>query len=113
MSDTHDETIGGIHAHVMPVPVLLGVWAALMVLTVFTVAMSDFDLGFVDLWIAMGVATVKASLVGLFFMHLRYDKPFNAMVFLSSVAFVGLFIIASMTDTAQYQNLIHLNLLKK
>ena len=47
-------------AHIMPMSVLLTVFATLMVLTVATVAVTQFDLGAGNLWIAMGVATLKA-----------------------------------------------------
>ena len=39
--------------------------------------------------IAVGIATVKASLVALYFMHLRYDQPFYAIVLLTALLFLG------------------------
>ena len=78
----NEGTIAGVEihgaeaGHVVPVRVLLGVWAILVVLTVATVAVTRVDFGpGTNLWIAMGIATVKASLVLLYFMHLRYDQP--------------------------------------
>jgi cytochrome c oxidase subunit 4 len=47
----------------------------------------------------MVIATIKAGLVMAFFMHLAYDKPFNVIVFLSSFAFVALFLIFTMGDS--------------
>jgi cytochrome c oxidase subunit 4 len=91
------------HVHVMPFRVLLAVWAALMVLTVVTVAATWVDLGNLNLWIAMAIATVKATLVLLYFMHMRYDRPFNAVVFVSALAFVTLFIGIALIDTGAYQ----------
>ncbi len=89
-------------AHVVPTRVLLAVFVALMVLTAFTVAVSYFDFGEVNLSVALGVATVKATLVALYFMHLRYDKPFNAIIFVIGVAFLGLFLMITMLDTLEY-----------
>ncbi len=89
-------------AHVLPVSMLLAVFAALMVLTALTVAVSYFDFGAVNLLVALGVATAKATLVALFFMHLRYDKPFNAVVFVIGIAFLGLFLGVTMMDTVEY-----------
>jgi cytochrome c oxidase subunit 4 len=91
------------HGHVVPFRVLLAVWAALMVLTVITVAATWVDLGNLNLWIAMAIATVKATLVVLYFMHMRYDRPFNAIVFVSALAFVALFIGIALIDTGAYQ----------
>ena len=75
--------------HVMRRRVLFRVLAALLVLTYVTVAVTNFDFGPWNLWIAMGVAVLKAALVVLFFMHLKYDKPFNAIVFIVSLALVA------------------------
>ena len=88
--------------HVVPLRVLFGVLAALLVMTYVTVAVSGYDFGRYNLWVALGIALVKASLVLLFFMHLKYDKPFNAIVIITSLAFVALFIAGAMTDATQY-----------
>jgi cytochrome c oxidase subunit 4 len=91
-------------AHVMPRRVLLAVWAALMALTILTVSAHAVDFGpSANLLVAMGIATVKASLVVLFFMHLLYDRRFHLLVFLASLLFVFLFVSLAMLDSAQYQ----------
>lgn len=90
-------------AHVMPLRVLLGVFAALAVLTVVTVYAATIDLGEANLLIAMGIATVKAALVALYFMHLRYDNPFNGLIFVIGLAFLTLFLVVTLIDTLQYQ----------
>lgn len=90
--------------HVVPVRVLLAVAITLMVLTWMTLAATWVDLGRAgNLWIALIIATVKASLVALYFMHLRYDRPFNAIVLISSLVFVILFIGLALLDTSAYQ----------
>ena len=89
--------------HVVELRVLLGVFAALMVLTAITVAVSYFDFGALNLLVAMGVATVKATLVALYFMHLRYDSLLNAIFFVIGIAFLGLFLMITMLDTIEYQ----------
>ena len=92
-SDGHD------FAHPMPLPLLFGVFFALVFLTIVTVAQASFDLGSFDIAVVMGIATVKALLVGLFFMHLIADKPFNVIVFLSSFVVVGLVVIFTLSDS--------------
>ena len=89
--------------HVVPLPVLLAVLGTLLVMTFVTVAVSWFDFGRFNLWIALGIAVFKASLVLLFFMHLKYDKPFNAIVIIVSMVLVMLFIAIALTDTRQYE----------
>ena len=45
---------------------------------------------------------VKATLVSLFFMHLRWDRPFNLMVLVGSMLFVVLMMVFCMMDVGQY-----------
>lgn len=90
-------------AHVMPLPILFGVFATLMALTFLTVAATWVNLGWFNLPIAMAIATVKATLVALYFMHLRYDAPFNGLAFLTALVFVALFILITLLDTVAYK----------
>jgi cytochrome c oxidase subunit 4 len=91
-------------AHVMPMPILFGVFFALIALTALTVASHSFDFAALNIWVAMGIATVKALLVAVFFMHLRYDKPLNAIVIGSSFIFVFLFIGILLIDSHNYKD---------
>jgi cytochrome c oxidase subunit 4 len=74
------------------------VLGALLVLTVITVGASRIDFGAGNVIVAMLIASIKASLVALFFMHLRYDKPMAAIIFVTSLFFLGLFLIGCYTD---------------
>jgi cytochrome c oxidase subunit IV len=96
-----DHAEGG--AHVMSVKMLLGIWGALVVLTGLTVWSAQYDLGRIDLVVAMGIATLKASLVALYFMHLRYDKGFHSVVIVGALIFVFLFVSMALLDRNEYQ----------
>lgn len=91
----------GPAVHVMSAPALIAVFLALLVLTGATVAATAVDFGAANLVIALGIATVKALLVALFFMHLAYDRPFNALVFCTAWLFVAVFAALTLLDTAQ------------
>ncbi len=97
--DAHDYHDG---PHVVSLWVLFGVFAALIVLTVLTVAVTYVDLGDANIWVALGVAFVKAVLVGLYFMHLYWDNPFNSIILIIALLFLAVFIGAAMTDSVQY-----------
>jgi cytochrome c oxidase subunit 4 len=58
--------------HVVPVRTYLAVFLALMVLTTITVGAAFVDLGPLNLPIALAIACSKATLVILYFMHVRY-----------------------------------------
>ncbi len=92
--------------HMTGPTLLLVILTALLFLTWLTVAVSYFDLGGMNVVVAMGVATVKATLVSLYFMHLRWDKPFNAVIFVGSLFFLGLFLAFALLDTGEYSDRI-------
>lgn len=96
-------------AHVMPVRVLVNIFLILVLLTIVTVGATFFPTGSFEIWISLGIATVKASLVAAYFMHLRYDNPMNAVLFAFGLIFVALFLGLTMMDTHQYQEDLMIN----
>lgn len=98
----HDHGDAHGPGHVVGWPVLLATCVALLVLTWFTVSVAYADLRALSFPIAMLIATVKAALVCLYFMHLRYDKPFHAVVLIGSLLFVSLFVSFALMDTISY-----------
>ncbi len=99
-----EHTKDGIH--ISSIRLIVVVWIALMIGTWLTVTATYFDLGALNIWIGLAIATAKAALVGLYYMHLRWDKPFNAFVFLTAFLFLGIFVGIAMMDTGQYQDTI-------
>jgi cytochrome c oxidase subunit 4 len=92
-------------SHVASVKVLLGTGGTLLFLTLVTVAATKVDFGAsINLGIAMAIAVVKASLVILFFMHLKYDKIFHTVIFMSAVLAAALFVGFTLMDSGQYQH---------
>jgi|GEM_PF-244741 len=92
----HDE---GHHGHfVVPAQAYVAVFVALLILTVITVAVAQVDLGAANLPVAMLVATMKASLVALVFMQLKYDNKLNGLVFIFGLLFLSLFFLFTLLD---------------
>ncbi len=89
------------HAHHPTTKTYAAVLAALVVLTVITVLAAGIQWGSpsINVVVALAIATVKASLVALFFMHLRYDKPMNALILFAGVLFLGVFLGLCLIDT--------------
>jgi len=103
MSQANEHHAAHGPGHVVPLRLLVGVLVALLVLTVVTVAVTWVDLGPLNLVVALVIALIKASLVGLYFMHLRWDRPFNAIVLITSLALVVLFVAFALIDSHEYQ----------
>ena len=103
-STTHDEHHGGL-AHVASIRVLVATGGTLLMLTIVTVLATRIDFGApVNLGIAMAIAVLKATLVILFFMHLKYDRLFHTVVFASAILAASLFVGFTLMDTNQYQH---------
>jgi caa(3)-type oxidase subunit IV len=89
---------GEVHAHLSSSAFYWGIFSALIVLTLLTVRISYYDFGKANIIIAILIATLKASLVATFFMHLRHDKLFNTLAFLSAFLFLAIFILLTYDD---------------
>lgn len=104
--DPHDDNHEGAH-HVSSVRTLVGVFIALLVLTVFTVytAMTT-DFGAMgDLLLALFIATAKATMVCMYFMHLRHDNSFYSVILISCVGALFLFLGLTMLDLGNRSNI--------
>lgn len=84
--------------HIVPFRTYLNVILALLVLTVITVLASLLDFGALNVIIAMGIATVKATLVLMYFMHLKYDDKSYLVIFLVGVFFIIVIFLFSTFD---------------
>ncbi|MGA9968216.1 MAG: cytochrome C oxidase subunit IV family protein [Terriglobales bacterium] len=77
------------------------IWIALLCLTVITAAVSFVDLGPFNAVVALVIATVKALLVVLFFMHVRYtSEKLTKIVIVSAIFWLFLLLALSMADYA-------------
>ena len=86
--------------HDSGIRIYLAVWGALVVLTAVTVAVSYVHLGLMNVVVALLVASVKASLVALFFMHLRYESRLVWGFALTPIFFLVLIIAGTLLDTS-------------
>lgn len=77
-----------------PVPyrTFILIWVALLILTAITVEVSRFDVGVLNIWVALGVASIKSSLVIFFFMHLRQESLLFKIGLLVMLVIVAIFV---------------------
>lgn len=76
----------------------LKILIGLMILTVATVAVSRFDFGSMNMVVAMVVASIKAGLVALFFMHLKYEDKITWLYAAFPIFLLFLLIAGNMMD---------------
>jgi len=89
----HEHDHDDHHVHVIPFWTMFITFMALLALTALTVWTSRMYFGeTIDLVLALFIASVKATLVCAYFMHLKYDKPLNTIVLISTLFGIVLFI---------------------
>ena len=98
---------GQVHVHIATAQFYWGIFSALIVLTLLTVRVSYYDFGSANIIIALLIATMKASLVAAFFMHLRHDKLFNTIAFLAAFLFLAIFILLTYDDLGLRESEVH------
>ena len=85
--------------HVVSRKTYIVVWALLMALMILTAGLSRIDLGEWSTPVALVIAAIKALLVILFFMHVRYESQKMAWVFVVAGFFwLGILLALTMTD---------------
>jgi len=85
-------------SHIAPKSQLYGVFGALMVLTVLTVAVSRVDLGILNLPVALAIAVTKAVLVVLIFMEVKFSPKLIQVSAAAGFLFLGIMVYYTMTD---------------
>jgi cytochrome c oxidase subunit IV len=86
--------------HVSPKSVYYSIFGALMVLTAVTVFAAYVNLGNFNAPVALAIATFKATLVVLFFMHVKYSSRLTKLIVLTSLFFLVILVGETMMDYA-------------
>jgi cytochrome c oxidase subunit IV len=85
--------------HISSVKLYVGIWLALMVFTVLTVFAATLDLGMFNPIVALAIATTKAVLVVLFFMHVKYaHEKLTKLVIVTAIFFFLILLALTMAD---------------
>jgi cytochrome c oxidase subunit IV len=85
-------------SHIASVKSYVGIFLALMVLTAVTVAVAYVNLGQFNKVVALGIASFKATLVVLYFMHVKYSSSLTKLVVIAGFYFLIVLLGLTMTD---------------
>jgi caa(3)-type oxidase subunit IV len=96
--DKHHVSDDAGHHHILSNKIAYQIWGILITLTLITVGVAQIDLGAWNFAVAMVVATIKATLVCMFFMGLKYDHRENTVIFCTSFIFMSIFGILTFGD---------------
>ncbi|MGH9313444.1 MAG: cytochrome C oxidase subunit IV family protein [Vicinamibacterales bacterium] len=84
--------------YIVPTRVYYAIFAALMVMTAVTIWVAFLDLGFLNVAVALGIAVTKATLVILYFMHVRYSTRLTWVVVASGFFWLGILVALGLSD---------------
>jgi len=84
--------------HIVPVPVYIAVFLTLIAMTWVTAWVSTVDLGHLNIFVALSIAIFKASIVILFFMHVKYGTRLTKMIVLAGIYWLILLLFIVMAD---------------
>jgi cytochrome c oxidase subunit 4 len=93
MSESH-----AAHHHIVPIPVYVAIFAALLVLTGVTIAVAFLDLGPLNIAVALAIAFFKASLVVLYFMHVKYSSKLVQLAAATGFLWLGILLTFTLSD---------------
>jgi len=87
-----------VSEHIVSPKIYVGIFASLMVLTAATVAAAYVNLGALNIVVALAIATLKATLVVLYFMHARYSPKRTQLVIICAVFWLAIMLALTLSD---------------
>ena len=84
--------------HIVSLRIYFAIFGTLMVLTGVTVWVAFHNLGPLNAVVALTIATFKATLVILYFMHARYSSKLTWLVIVAGFFWLGILLVLTMTD---------------
>jgi cytochrome c oxidase subunit 4 len=87
-----------VSEHIVSPRIYLGIILTLMALTGITIWAATVDLGPFNVVLALVIATLKAALVVLYFMHARYSPGRTQLVIVAGLFWLAILLVMTMAD---------------
>ena|SRR5689334_12098382 len=85
--------------HVVSPKIYVAVFAALMVFTILTVWVAYYELpGILNVIVALTIAVIKATLVVLFFMHVRWSSRLTKVIVVAGLFWLVIMVVLTLSD---------------
>jgi cytochrome c oxidase subunit 4 len=85
-------------SHVVPQKIYLLVFATLLCLTLVTVDVAFYNFGWLNIYLALVIATFKATIVVLYFMHVRYSPPLTWVFSIAGLFWMVILLVLMFSD---------------
>jgi len=94
----HGHDAHAAHHHIVPLTVYFTIFATLLVLTGVTIAVAFVDLGPLNIYVALAIAIFKATLVVLYFMHVKYSSRLVQLAAVTGFLWMGIMLGFTFAD---------------
>ena len=84
--------------HLVPTRIYYAIFAALMILTGITVGVAYIDLGRLNVVAAIAIACIKATIVVLYFMHVKYSSRLITLTVIAGLYWMGILFALTFSD---------------
>ena len=84
--------------HIVSPRIYLGIILTLLALTGLTIWVATVDLGPLNVVLALVIATLKAALVVLYFMHARYSPGRTKLVIVAGLFWLAILLVMTLAD---------------
>ena len=98
MPDKDQVSASEHHEHIVPPRVYIVIIISLLCLTALTAAAAYVDLGPLNVVVALVIATLKATLVVLFFMHVKYSPKRTKLVVMAGIFWLLILLFMTLSD---------------
>jgi cytochrome c oxidase subunit 4 len=85
-------------AHVVPQKIYLLVFATLLCLTLITVDVAFYNFGWLNIYLALTIATIKATIVVLYFMHVKYSPRLTWVFAIAGLFWMVILLVLMFSD---------------
>ena len=98
MAEHHSQGGHEPHHHIVPMATYWAIFLTLLVLTGVTIAVAYVDLGPLNIYVAVGIAMFKATLVVLYFMHVKYSSKLTQLAAVTGFLWLGIMLAFTIAD---------------
>ncbi len=95
---SHHNKEHAISHHIIPPRVYYGIFAVLMLLLGLTVVVAFIDIGPLSIVAALSIAVIKALLIALYFMHIRYSSRLTQVFAMAALLWLTILISLTVSD---------------
>ncbi len=85
-------------SHVVPQKIYLLVFATLMLMTLVTVDVAFYNFGWLNIYLALVIATFKATIVVLYFMHVKFSPRLTWLFAIAGIFWMIILLVLMLSD---------------